>query len=120
MREVFIPDFPKDYNANDIKNLRVKLRITQKELASWLNVSLNTVQAWEQGKRQPSHSSLRLLEIFDKDFSLIEKTLKNKGLKQYPHRRSTNSSHEARRSRICFKRSNGFICSLITPFTYFS
>ena len=77
-KEVFIPNSPKNYRAEDIKKLRAKLDITQQELAAWLNVSLNTVQAWEQNTRKPSHSSLRLLEVFDKDFSIIEKILHNK------------------------------------------
>jgi|LakMenEpi03Aug12_release.lakeMendotaPanAssembly.Ray.scaffolds.fasta_scaffold121407_4 putative transcriptional regulator len=77
-KEIFIPDYPKNYNAEEIKKLRSKLGITQKDLAAWLNVSLNTVQAWEQSTRNPSHSSLRLLEIFDKDFLIIEQILKNK------------------------------------------
>lgn len=41
-KEVFIPDAPKNYKAEDIKKLRSKLNITQQELATWLNVSLNT------------------------------------------------------------------------------
>lgn len=77
-RENFIPDPPKKYGSKEIKKLRSKLGITQNDLASWLNVSLNTVQAWEQSKRNPSHSSLRLLEIFDKDFSIIERILRSK------------------------------------------
>ncbi|HEY4832447.1 MAG TPA: helix-turn-helix domain-containing protein [Waddliaceae bacterium] len=77
-KEIFIPDSPKNYRAEEIKKLRSKLGITQNDLASWLNVSLNTVQAWEQNTRNPSHSSLRLLEIFDKDFSVIERILKGK------------------------------------------
>lgn len=31
-----------------------------------LNVSVKTVQSWEAGKRVPTHSALRLLEIVDK------------------------------------------------------
>lgn len=70
---VFIPDAPKLYKAKDIKNMRGKLQFSQKDFAAWLNVSLNTVQSWEQGIRKPNHSALRLLEIFDKGFSTVEK-----------------------------------------------
>ena len=35
-------------------------------MAAYLNVSLNTIQAWEQGVRSPGHAALRLLEIIDK------------------------------------------------------
>jgi putative transcriptional regulator len=76
--EVFFPDMPKDYKAEDIKKLRRKLKFSQSALATWLNVSLNTVQAWEQGARNPSQVVLRLLEIFDKGFSSIEAIYKSK------------------------------------------
>ncbi len=71
-KEVFVPDMPKSYKASDIKKLREKLKFSQAALATWLNVSLNTVQAWEQGTRHPSQAVLRLLDIFDKDFSSIK------------------------------------------------
>ncbi len=73
---IFIPDAPKIYKPKDIKKLRDKLNFSQKNFAAWLNVSLNTVQAWEQGTRTPNHSALRLLEIFDKGFSSIEEICK--------------------------------------------
>ena len=40
------------------------MKFSQKAFATWLNVSLNTIQAWEQGTRRPNQFSLRLLEIF--------------------------------------------------------
>lgn len=61
-----IPNQPKDYQADDIKHLRTKLNCSQSLLAAYLNVSLNTVQAWEQGARRPNHEALRLLEVIDK------------------------------------------------------
>jgi putative transcriptional regulator len=61
-----IPDQPKEYQAKDIKVLRKKLHCSQGLLAAYLNVSLNTIQAWEHGVRKPNHAALRLLEIVDK------------------------------------------------------
>lgn len=71
-KKVIVPDAPKKYTPQDIKKLRAKLKLSQSALATWLNVSLNAVQAWEQGTRNPSHAVLRLLDIFNKDFSSIE------------------------------------------------
>jgi putative transcriptional regulator len=102
-KKVFIPDSPKNYNAKDIKNLRAKLGITQQGLASWMNVSLNTVQTWEQSKRNPSHSSLRLLEVFEKDFSLVEKILTTKKNNRNFRKKHTKSSHGSLRSRTIHK-----------------
>jgi putative transcriptional regulator len=61
-----IPKHPKEYGANDIKKLRNKLNCSQSLFAAYLNVSLNTIQAWEQGARSPNHAALRLIEIIDK------------------------------------------------------
>ena len=61
-----VPEQPREYQATDIKNLRKKLNCSQGLLAAYLNVSLNTIQAWEQGTRKPNHAALRLLEIMDK------------------------------------------------------
>lgn len=71
-KKIFVPGPPKNYRAEQIKKLRKKLNFSQSALANWLNVSLNAVQAWEQGLRNPSQAALRLLDIFDKDFSSIE------------------------------------------------
>lgn len=59
-----IPEPPKEYSAREIKKIRGNY--SQGVFARILNVSLNTVQAWESGDRNPSHAALRLLEIVDK------------------------------------------------------
>lgn len=46
----------------DIKKLRELKGLTQKELAERCNVTLRTVQTWEQGKHIPE-STLILLEL---------------------------------------------------------
>lgn len=88
-KEIFLPDAPKKYSSRNIKNLRSKLKLTQKEFSSWLNVSLNTVQSWEQGTRTPNHSSLRVLEIFDKDFSFIKNIYMKKTTKKKSPKKAT-------------------------------
>lgn len=61
-----VPHQPREYHPEDIKILRDKLNCSQGLFAAYLNVSLNTIQAWEQGVRKPNHAALRLLEIVDK------------------------------------------------------
>lgn len=51
------------YAADDIRELRRKLKLSQPVFAQVLNVSAETVRAWEQGKKQPSGPAERLLEI---------------------------------------------------------
>lgn len=62
-----IPEPPKIFKAKDIKKIRETRCYSQGVFAKILNVSIKTVQSWESGKRTPSHSALRLLEIIDKN-----------------------------------------------------
>lgn len=40
-----------DITKEDIKKIKDKLSLTQKELATMLKVSVDTVNSWEQGRR---------------------------------------------------------------------
>lgn len=55
----------------DIKDLRQKLGVTQKELAKMVGVSENTVQNWEYGRKIPStkHQILRSLLLEPQQYS---------------------------------------------------
>lgn len=54
---------PPPYDSARIRAVRAKLQFSQRVFAAALNVSPQTVQAWEQGVRSPSGPTLRLLEI---------------------------------------------------------
>jgi putative transcriptional regulator len=54
---------PPACDASRIRAIRRGLNVSQGVFAELLNVSLTTVQAWEQGKRVPDGATLRLLEI---------------------------------------------------------
>lgn len=45
-----------------IQQLRNKLRLTQKEFAKAINVSIQSVSAWETGKKSPSYRSIKVIE----------------------------------------------------------
>ena len=45
----------------DVKELRVKLKLTQKELAKKLHVEIITVSRWEHGTAKPNQASVRKL-----------------------------------------------------------
>jgi putative transcriptional regulator len=51
---------------HEIVKLRQQLNLSQAVFAGVLNVSVKTVQAWEQGLRQPSDAALKLLTIAKK------------------------------------------------------
>ena len=54
---------PPSYDAAHIRAVRHALALSQEKFARMLNVSIQTVQAWERGARPPGGPSLRLLEI---------------------------------------------------------
>ena len=56
---------PPAYDAERIRTLRINLGFSQPYFSRWLNVSLKTVQSWEQGARMPSQASARLLQLIE-------------------------------------------------------
>lgn len=54
---------PPQYVPDRIKQIRDHMALSQPVFAAALNVSPETVRAWEQGKRGPDGPTLRLLEV---------------------------------------------------------
>jgi putative transcriptional regulator len=52
-----------DLNAEEIKKLRLKEKVSQAILALYLNTSVSTVRQWEQGEKHPRGTSLKLLNL---------------------------------------------------------
>ncbi len=63
LRTTVWPAPPKPMKKREIIKLRQQLNLPQALFARLLNVSVKTVQAWEQGLREPSHAALKLLTI---------------------------------------------------------
>jgi putative transcriptional regulator len=57
------PRPPKAMSPKDIARIREKLNCSQAVFAMMLNISTKTVQAWEQGSREPGDAALKLLTI---------------------------------------------------------
>ncbi len=64
LEELGIPEVNK-MKSKEIKNLRIKINVSQGVFAAILNVSPSTVHKWEQGSAKPQNSALRLLSILD-------------------------------------------------------
>lgn len=60
------PKPPKAMSPRDIARIRETLNCSQAVFAMLLNISIKTVQAWEQGAREPSDAALKLLTIAKK------------------------------------------------------
>ena len=67
LRTTILPERPPKMEARDIVRLRERCKMSQIVFACVLNVSVKTVQSWEQGERKPSQAALRLLEILMAD-----------------------------------------------------
>ena len=57
------PRPPKAMSPKDIARIRERLNCSQAVFAMMLNISPKTVQAWEQGSREPGDAALKLLTI---------------------------------------------------------
>jgi putative transcriptional regulator len=57
------PRPPKALSPREIARIRQRLNCSQAIFAMMLNISPKTVQAWEQGVREPGDAALKLLTI---------------------------------------------------------
>ncbi len=53
----------KEYDGKEIRDVRMKAGMTQNVFASYMGVSVKTVEAWEGGRTHPTGPVFRLLDI---------------------------------------------------------
>ncbi len=63
LRTTTLPRPPKALSQKEIAGIRSKMNVSQAVFARMLNISVKTIQAWEQGTGRPSGASLKLLSI---------------------------------------------------------
>lgn len=63
---------PKEIN---VKAIREKLHVSQKEFASYFGVSVRTIQEWEQHRRKPTTVARNFLKVIDKAPKAVLKAL---------------------------------------------
>lgn len=61
------------FTAEEVRKIRIGLRLSQEQFARLVAVSSETVAKWEQGENSPARSSNRLLEIFSASPDLASK-----------------------------------------------
>lgn len=61
--------------ADDIKQIRKKLHMTQVIFAAYFGISARTLQEWEQGRRKPEGSARTLLTIINREPKAVERAL---------------------------------------------
>ena len=62
-----------EFNAEQIKEVRLSLGMTQVTFAEVMGVSLKTVEAWEAGTNKPIGSARRFLSVLKADPSTLTK-----------------------------------------------
>jgi len=67
---------PPRYVSDRIKEIRDHMALSQPVFAAALNVSPETVRAWEQGKREPDGPTLRLLEVAEENPEVLLKKVR--------------------------------------------
>ncbi len=60
-----LPKVP-PYSPNEIRDLRSRYELSQKNMALLLNVSASTLQKWETGAKKPVGAARKLLDILQK------------------------------------------------------
>lgn len=63
------------FKASDIQAIRAKLGKSQAEFSRMIGVSVDTLQNWEQGRRQPVGPARALLVVAAKAPKIVEKAL---------------------------------------------
>ena len=73
------PDRPPQVDASYARRVRSQTRLTQAEFAARIDVPIETVRNWEQGKRQPRGPARALLKLLDQApdvaFSVLSRKL---------------------------------------------
>ena len=66
-----------EWQAGDMTALRRYLGLSQKQLAERIGISINTLQNWEQGRRNPDGPAKALLRLLVKHPRLVLDDLEN-------------------------------------------
>lgn len=69
--EVSIPVVT-EFNAQNIKELRKKINVTQAGLANLLGVSARTVESWEANRTEPTRPVQKLLTLLTRNNDLAK------------------------------------------------
>ncbi len=66
-RTMIYPSGPPEIDGKTLAALRKRAGLSQVVFAKLLNVSLKTLQSWEQGIRNPSAAAQRLIQVFSQN-----------------------------------------------------
>jgi putative transcriptional regulator len=61
----------------DVRKLRARMRLSQTQFAAKFGFSLDSIQNWEQGHRQPDGPARTLLAVISKNPKAVEEALRS-------------------------------------------
>jgi putative transcriptional regulator len=64
-----------EIGADDIRNVRERSGMTQRQFAAAFGIGLGTLQKWERGERRPSGAAKSLLKVMQVDMAAVVKAL---------------------------------------------
>ena len=64
---------PEEFEADEIRAIRLSANMTQKVFASFLGASAKTVESWESGRYKPDGPARRVMGLLRKDCHLAER-----------------------------------------------
>lgn len=82
-----------EMNAQDIQDIRERIKLSQSVFAKLLNVSISSVRQWEQGKRKPSGSTKVLLELLHLQPGILNYRLR-RTIKRKRYNKSLNKTQK--------------------------
>ncbi|MGH6894636.1 MAG: helix-turn-helix domain-containing protein [Dongiaceae bacterium] len=63
------------FGPDDVRMVRVNLKMTQAEFARTFHVGLKTLQKWERGERHPTGPAAALLQVIRRDPKAVKRAL---------------------------------------------
>jgi len=64
------------YWAPRVVAIRKRVALSQREFAKLIGVNINTLQNWEQARRQPSGPAIVLLQVLESDAEVVMRALR--------------------------------------------
>ncbi len=64
-----------EFAPAEVKAVRLKFGMSQKQFAEFLMISVRTLQKWEQGERKPDGASHTLLRVMEKEPEAVKRAL---------------------------------------------
>jgi putative transcriptional regulator len=62
--------------AYDVRKIRARMKLSQKEFAARFGFSLDSIQNWEQGRRIPDGPAMTLLAVIAHEPKAVERALR--------------------------------------------